>query len=68
MQAAGSQLTDGELVAKIALTREKKRIRQISRFAMFEMPTGSDNKGLGAGKAWFKLTICLEKHEGKPLV
>ena len=40
-------LTDMELGAKIAFIKEGKHMPQIGSFTMFEMPTGSVDKGLG---------------------
>jgi len=58
-------LTDMELGAKIAFIKEGKHIPQIGSFTMFEMPTGSYDKGLGVGKVWYKLPIWLQKNSGK---
>jgi hypothetical protein len=32
---------------------------------MFEMPTGSYDRGLGVGKAYYKIPLWLQKNEGK---
>jgi hypothetical protein len=58
-------LTDMELGAKIAFIKETKHFPQIGSFTMFEMPTGSYDKGLGVGKVWYKLPIWLQKNVGK---
>jgi hypothetical protein len=58
-------LTDVELGAKIAFIKEGKHVPQIGSFTMFEMPTGSFDKGLGVGKVWYKLPIWLQKNSGK---
>ena len=58
-------LTDMELGAKIAFIKEGKHMPQIGSFAMFEIPTGNADKGLGVGKVWYKLPIWLQKNEGK---
>ncbi len=57
-------LTDMELGAKIAFIKEGKHMPQIGSFTMFEMPTGSAQKGLGVGKVWYKLPIWLQKNVG----
>ena len=54
-------LTDMELGAKIAYIKESKYIPQIGSFTMFEVPTGSYDKGLGVGKFWYKLPLWLRK-------
>jgi hypothetical protein len=59
---SGYGLTDVELSVKIAFFKETKHIPQIGSFTMFEMPTGSYNKGLGVGKVWYKLPIWLQKN------
>lgn len=58
-------LTDMELGAKIAFIKESKYIPQIGTFTMFELPTGSAEKGLGVGKLWYKVPIWLQKNVGK---
>jgi hypothetical protein len=58
-------LTDMELGAKIAFIKEGKYMPQIGSFTMFEIPTGSYDRGLGVGKVWYKLPIWLQKNSGK---
>jgi len=58
-------LTDMELGAKVAWIKEGRHMPQIGSFTMFEMPTGSYDKGLGIGKVWYKLPIWLQKNSGK---
>ncbi|HEX3745299.1 MAG TPA: hypothetical protein VHW09_15250 [Bryobacteraceae bacterium] len=55
-------LADAELGAKIAFFQETKYIPQIGSFTMFEMPTGSADRGLGVGKVWYKLPLWLQKN------
>jgi hypothetical protein len=57
-------LADMELGTKIAFIKESRRIPQIGAFTMYEMPTGNADKGLGVGKAWFKIPIWLQKNRG----
>src|SRR6202142_2456517 len=57
-------LTDIELGAKIAYIKESKYIPQIGTFTMFEIPTGSYDKGLGVGKVWYKLPLWFQKNIG----
>ena len=57
-------LTDIELGAKIAYIKESKYIPQIGTFTMFEIPTGSYDKGLGVGKVWYKLPVWFQKNIG----
>jgi hypothetical protein len=61
-------LMDAELGAKIAIFKESKYLPQIGTFTMLELPTGNADKGLGVGKAWFKLPIWLQKNIGKWLL
>jgi hypothetical protein len=56
--------TDMEVGAKIALLKESKYIPQIGTFTMFEIPTGSYDKGLGVGKVWYKVPLWLQKNIG----
>jgi hypothetical protein len=61
-------LTDMELGAKVAFYKESKHIPQIGSFTMLELPTGSYAKGLGVGKAWYKVPIWAQKNIGKWLL
>ena len=54
-------LIDMELGAKIAFIKESKYIPQIGTFTMFEIPTGSYDKGLGVGKVWYKLPLGCKR-------
>ncbi|MDR3791960.1 MAG: transporter [Terracidiphilus sp.] len=58
-------LTDMEIGAKVALIKESKFVPQIGTFTMIELPTGDDTRGLGVGKAWYKLPLWLQKNSGK---
>ena len=62
--ASAFGLVDMELGAKIAFIKESKYVPQIGSFTMFEMPTGSYDKGLGIGKVWYKLPIWMQKNIG----
>lgn len=62
---ASSGLVDMEFGAKIAIIKETKKIPQIGTFTMFEVPTGNPDKGLGVGKAWYKIPLWLQKNQGK---
>jgi hypothetical protein len=55
---------DMELGVKIAFIKESKYIPQIGTFTMFEIPTGSYDKGLGVGKVWYKVPLWLQKNIG----
>lgn len=57
-------LTDMELGAKIALIKESKYFPQVGTFTMFEIPTGSYDRGLGVGKVWYRLPLWLQKNIG----
>jgi hypothetical protein len=57
-------LIDVELGAKIAIIKESKYIPQIGTFTMFELPTGSYDRGLGVGKVWYKLPFWFQKNIG----
>ena len=62
--ASAFGLTDMELGAKIAYIKESKYIPQIGTFTMFEIPTGSYDKGLGVGTVWYKLPLWFQKNIG----
>ncbi len=61
-------LIDTELGAKIAWIKESKYIPQIGTFTMFEIPTGSFDKGLSVGTVWYKLPLWFQKNIGHWLV
>ncbi len=58
-------LTDMELGAKVAFIKESPHFPQVGTFPMFEMPTGSYDRGLGVGKVYYKIPLWLQKNEGK---
>lgn len=55
---------DTELGVKWAIIKQTKHRPQIGTFTMFELPSGSYAKGLGVGKAWYKLPVWAEKEFG----
>lgn len=57
-------LTDMELGIKYGFIRQTKHRPQIGSFTMFEIPTGSYSRGLGVGKAWYKLPLWVAKDIG----
>jgi hypothetical protein len=57
-------LTDMEFGVKLAIIKQTKYCPQIGTFTMLEIPTGSYSKGLGEGKAWYKLPAWVEKEIG----
>ncbi len=58
-------LTDMELGLKWGIIKQTNRRPQIGTFTMLELPTGNSTKGLGVGKAWYKLPLWMEKDWGK---
>lgn len=57
-------LTDMELGVKFGFIKQTRRRPQIGSFTMFEIPTGNSTKGLGVGRAWYKLPIWVDKDVG----
>ena len=57
-------LTDVELGVKYGFIMQTKYRPQIGTFTMLEIPTGSYAKGLGVGRAWYKLPVWVEKDLG----
>lgn len=57
-------LIDTELGAKVAFIKESPHFPQIGMFPMFEMPTGSYDRGLGIGEVYYKIPIWLQKNKG----
>ena len=62
--ASAFGVTDVELGVKWGFIKQTKHQPQIGSFTMFEIPTGSYAKGLGVGKAWYKLPLWAEKEFG----
>ena len=58
-------LVDMELGAKVAFIKESPHFPQVGTFPMFEIPTGSYDRGLGVGKVYYKIPLWLQKNEGK---
>ncbi len=56
--------TDTELGAKIAWFKEGKYTPQFGSFTMFELPSGSYDRGLGVGRTWYKLPLWAYKKLG----
>lgn len=56
--------TDVELGVKYGFIKQTKHRPQIGTFTMFELPTGDSTRGLGVGRAWYKLPIWVEKEFG----
>ncbi len=57
-------LTDTELGVKYRFVQETAHRPQIGTFPMLEVPTGNADKGLGVGKAWYKLPVWVQKSWG----
>jgi hypothetical protein len=57
-------LTDMELGAKYRFVNQSKYVPMIGTFDMLEVPTGSYAKGLGVGRAWYKVPIWMQKDWG----
>ncbi len=57
-------LGDIETGIKYRFVQETKHRPMIGTFTMFELPTGNADRGLGVGKAWFKLPIWVQKSFG----
>lgn len=57
-------LTDMEFGMKLAIIKQSKYCPQIGTFTMLEIPTGNYRRGLGEGKAWYKLPAWVEKDIG----
>ncbi len=58
-------LTDTEVGAKVRFVQETKRRPQIGAYPMLELPTGNQSRGLGVGKAWYKLPLWIQKSWGE---
>jgi len=55
---------DTELGIKYKFIQETDSHPMVGTFVMFEMPTGNSSKGLGVGKAWYKVPLWAQKSWG----
>ncbi len=55
---------DMELGVKFGFIKQTPHRPQIGTFTMFELPTGDASRGLGVGKAWYKVPLWMEKEFG----
>ena len=58
-------LGDTEVGIKYRFVQESRYRPMIGTFTMLELPTGSAARGLGVGKAWYKLPVWAQKSFGK---
>jgi hypothetical protein len=61
---AVSGLGDIELGVKYRFLHETKRLPQLGIFPMAELPAGDADRGLGNGRAWFRLPLWAQKSFG----
>lgn len=61
---AESGLGDMEFGIKYRFIHETNGWPQIGIFPMVELPTGDSNRGLGNGRAWFRLPLWIQKSFG----
>jgi Putative MetA-pathway of phenol degradation len=64
-EATASGFGDMELGAKYRFLHETNGWPQIAIFPAAELPTGDAGRGLGNGRAWFKLPIWAQKSWGR---
>jgi hypothetical protein len=57
-------LGDIETGIKYRFVQETKHRPMVGTFTMFELPTGSADRGLGVGKVWYKVPIWAQKSFG----
>ena len=57
-------LTDMEAGVKYGFLPQTRYRPQIGSFTMLEIPTGNYSRGLGIGKAWYKLPLWMAKDIG----
>jgi hypothetical protein len=57
-------LLDTELGVKYRFISQTATRPEVGTFTMIELPTGSYARGLGVGKAWYKLPIWIQKDSG----
>ncbi len=57
-------LLDTEVGVKYRFVSQTSSRPEIGMFPMIELPTGSYARGLGVGKAWYKLPVWIQKDFG----
>ena len=57
-------LLDTELGVKYRFIPQSAAMPEVGVFPMIELPTGSDSRGLGVGKTWYKLPLWIQKDFG----
>jgi hypothetical protein len=62
MSATG--LGDIEAGVKYRFVAQTKNRPDIATFPLVELPTGNSSKGLGNGRAWYRIPIWMEKDSG----
>ena len=62
--AGESGLGDAEFGIKFRFAHESATAPQAGIFPMIELPTGSAARGLGNGRAWYRLPLWLQKSWG----
>jgi hypothetical protein len=62
--SATAGLGDAELGVKYRFGHEGSATPQVGIFPMVELPTGHAARGLGNGRAWFRLPVWLQKSWG----
>jgi hypothetical protein len=60
-----SGLGDTEFGVKYRFVHETNGWPQIGVFPMIELPTGDSGRGLGNGRAWFRLPLWIQKSFGE---
>jgi len=61
---SASGIGDVEAGAKYRFLSETRNRPEIGLFPLAELPSGNHDKGLGNGRAWFKLPVWLQKSWG----
>ena len=57
-------LLDTELGVKYRFIPQSDMVPEVGVFPMIELPTGSAARGLGVGRAWYKLPLWIQKDFG----
>ena len=55
---------DVETGVKYRFIQESKHFPAVGVFPMFELPSGSANRGLGVGKVWYRMPMWVQKSFG----
>ncbi len=55
---------DTEVGAKLCIVKERRAIPEVGIFPLFELPSGSADRGLGVGRTWYRMPLWIQQSWG----